>query len=96
MIPGSPIRRSNWARFPDIRWEIIEMTAHGEVARFIARGTHTGEYQGLVPTGNKFETGGVWMARLKNGRILEAREECDVLGWMQQLGMELKPKEVRK
>jgi steroid delta-isomerase-like uncharacterized protein len=87
-----------WAAFPDIRWDIAEMIASGDtvMARFIVRGTHEGEYQGIPPTGNMFETGGVWMARIKDGKLIEAREEADVLGWMQQLDMELKPKEGEK
>jgi ketosteroid isomerase-like protein len=82
-----------WAGFPDIRWDIVEMIASGDtvVARFMVRGTHKGEYRGLLPTGNTFESGGVWTARIKNGKLVEVREEADVLGWMQQLGMELKP-----
>jgi hypothetical protein len=36
------------------------------------------------------------MARISNGKIVEAREDYDVLGMMTQLGMELKPKEVKK
>ena len=84
-----------WAAFPDIRWDIIEMVASGDtvMVRFTVSGTHEGEYQGLPPTGEMFETGGVWTARIKDGMLVEAREEADVLGWMQQLGMELKPKE---
>jgi len=88
-----------WAAFPDIRWDIVEMVASGDtvVARFMVRGTHTGaEYQGLLPTGNKFESGGVLTARIKDEKLVKVREEADVLGWMQQLGMELKPKEVKK
>jgi steroid delta-isomerase-like uncharacterized protein len=87
-----------WAAFPDIRWDIAEMIASGDsvMARFMVRGTHEGEYQGLPPTGNIFEMGGVWTARIKDGKLVEVREEADVLGWMQQLGMELKPKEGEK
>jgi predicted ester cyclase len=83
-----------WTAFPDIRWDIAEMFASGDtvMARFKVRGTHEGEYQGLSPTGNMFETGGVWSGRIKDGKLVEVREEADVLGWMQQLGMELKPK----
>jgi steroid delta-isomerase-like uncharacterized protein len=83
-----------WEAFPDIRWEIAEMVASGDrvVARFTVSGTHEAEYQGIPPTGNMFETGGVWMARIKDGKLVEAREEADALGWMQQLGMELTPK----
>ncbi len=84
--------------FPDIHWDVEEIVAHGDrvIARFVFKGTHTGEYRGLLPTGNKFEGGGVWMGRVKEGKIVEGREEADVLGWMQQLGMELKPKEPKK
>jgi hypothetical protein len=32
----------------------------------------------------------------KDGKIIEAKEEANVLGMMLQLGMELKPKEVKK
>jgi len=84
--------------FPDIRWDIIEMVVSGDmvVARFVVSGTHTGEYQGLLPTGIKAQAGGIWMARINNGKVVEVREETDLLGFMQQLGMELKPKEAEK
>jgi len=87
-----------WAGFPDIHWDVKEIVARDDtiVARFTARGTHKGEYQGLLPTGNTFEVGCVWTGRIKNGKVVEAREEADVLGWMQQLGMELKPKQSKK
>ena len=84
--------------FPDIRWDIIEMVVSGDmvVARFVVSGMHTGEYQGLLPTGIKVEAGGIWIARIKNGKVIEVREETDLLGFMQQLGMELKPIEANK
>jgi ketosteroid isomerase-like protein len=87
-----------WAGFPDIHWDIEELVAHGDrvIARFVCRSTHTGEYQGILPTGNKFESGGIWMGLVKDGKILEAKEEADLLGMMQQLGLELKPKEAKK
>jgi ketosteroid isomerase-like protein len=87
-----------WAGFPDIHWKIAEMFAHRDmvVVRFTNTGTHKGEYQGLLPTGKSFESGGIWTARIKDGKLVEVREEADVLGWMQQLGMELKPIEAKK
>jgi hypothetical protein len=83
-----------WVGFPDIHWDVPDLIAHGDrvIFRYVCKGTHTGEYQGLLPTGNRFEIGGVWVGRIVNGKIVEAREDGDVLGWMQQLGMELKPK----
>lgn len=87
-----------WAGFPDIHWEVPDLIAHGDrvVFRYVCKGTHRGEYQGLHPTGNTFEMSGVWLGRIANGKIVEAREDGDALGWMQQLGMELKPKEAKK
>ncbi len=87
-----------WASFPDIRWQVVEMFAGGDrvMVRFVVRGTHTNAYQGLPPTGKTFEIGGVWTARIRDGKLVEAREEADVLGWMQQLGMELKPIAAKK
>jgi ketosteroid isomerase-like protein len=87
-----------WVGFPDMHWDVKEILASGDrvIVRFTASGTHTGEYQGMPPTGNKFESGGIWLGQVKDGKILEGLEEFDALGWMQQLGMELKPKEVEK
>lgn len=90
--------RQLWAAFPDIRWDIQEISACGGsvVARFTVRGTHQGEYMGLPPTGNAFASGGIWWGRIKDNKVVAAREEADVLGMMQQLGMELKPKVTKK
>ncbi len=84
-----------WDAFPDINWSIEELIAKDDriIARFIARGTHTGEFQGIPATGNKIEGSGIWIARIENGKIVEARQDYDMLGDMMQLGMELKPKE---
>jgi hypothetical protein len=39
--------------------------------------------------------GGAWLGRIVNEKIVEAREDGDVLEWMEQFGMELRPKYVR-
>jgi steroid delta-isomerase-like uncharacterized protein len=87
-----------WAAFPDLHWDIEEMVSSGDrvIVRYIERGTHKGEYQGLLATGNRIEASGIWMARIKDGKIVEVREDFDSLGCMQQLGMELKPIEAKK
>jgi len=33
------------------------------------------------------------ITRIENGKLVEEREEANMLGFMMQLGMELKPKE---
>jgi steroid delta-isomerase-like uncharacterized protein len=84
--------------FPDVTFSIEELIAKGDrvIVRFIARGTHEGEFQGIPATGNKVEVSGVMISRIENGKIVEVREELDRLGQMMQLGMELKPKEGEK
>ncbi len=84
--------------FPDITYSIEDLIAVEDrvISRFIVRGTHEGEFQGIPATGNKIESGGIAMTRIENGKIVEDKEEVDLLGFMQQLGMELKPKEEEK
>jgi len=84
--------------FPDVNFSIEELYADGDRVsyRFIMRGTHQGEWKGIPATGNKFEISGIGIWRIENGKVVEVREELDRLGRMQQLGMELKPKAVKK
>ena len=81
--------------FPDINWSMEELIATEDkvVFRLIERGTHEGEFQGIPATGNKHEMSAIWISRIENGKIVEQREDFDMLGLYQQLGMELKPKE---
>ena len=84
--------------FPDISWSIEELFAVEDrvIVRFMMRGTHEGEFEGIPPTGNKIELSGIVITRIENGKIVEDKEEFDQFGEMQQLGMELKPKEAEK
>jgi steroid delta-isomerase-like uncharacterized protein len=83
---------------PDINISIEESYAEGNrvMFRYVMRGTHRGEFAGIPATGNKLETSGMLIFRIENGKVEEVREEFDSVGFMQQLGMELKPKEVKK
>ncbi len=84
--------------FPDISWSMEELIASEDkvIIRFIEKGTHVGEFMGIPATGNKYETSGIGIIRIENGKIVEMRDEFDMLGLYQQLGMELKPKEAKK
>jgi len=84
--------------FPDVNFSIEELYADGDRVsyRFIMKGTHQGEWKGIPATGNKVERSGIGIWRMENGKVVEVREEPDRLGLYQQLGMELKPKEVKK
>ncbi len=92
------IRKMLQKAFPDISWSIEELIATEDkvIIRFIERGTHEGEFMGIPATGNKYETSGISIRRIENGKVVEEREDFDMLGLYQQLGMELKPKEGKK
>jgi len=63
------------------------------IARYIFRGTHEMDTEGLPATGNTIEVNGIKIVRIENGKIVESWEVPDTLAYALQLGMELKPKE---
>ena len=93
-----PMAKSFSEAFPDFNHSIEELIAEGDkvILRAIDRGTHQGEFNGIPATGKKIEMGIIAIFKFKEGKIVEAWEEADILGLMQQLGMELKPKEGEK
>ena len=90
--------KTNLHAVPNIHWRIEEMIAEGNMvaARFTATGTQQEEWFGVPPSGNKFESGGIFIVRIENGKVVEQREDYDLLGTFMQLGMELKPVEKKK
>ena len=84
--------------FPDLNFSIEELYAVEDrvIVRLILRGTHEGDYRGIPATGNKFEISSTFIIRIENGKVVEEREDFDQLGFLQQLGWELKWKEGEK
>jgi len=78
-----------FSAFPDIRWTVEELIAEGDrvVARLTFGGTNTGSLMGLPPTLKKGEVTGILAYRLAEGISMELWEECDYLGFLQQLGL---------
>lgn len=64
--------------------------------RFVLYGTHKGEFSGISPTGNPIKSEGIHIYWFVEGKIAELWIAEDKLSLMQQLGMELKPKETEK
>jgi steroid delta-isomerase-like uncharacterized protein len=89
--PDSEKRRVALYRgaFPDIHLTIEDVIAEGEtvMTRWSCRGTHKGDFNGLVPTGKHITISGVTVARVSNGKIAEGYVSWDALGLMQQLGV---------
>lgn len=74
--------------FPDLRFTIEDQIAEGDrvVTRWSARGTHTGDFQGIPPTGMQFRLTGIDIDRIANGKVVECWPNADELGLLQQLG----------
>lgn len=75
--------------FPDIRAEINNVVAQDDkvVFHMTWRGTHTGPFMGIPPTGRPFELEVFDMARVSDGKVAEHWGLMDQLSLMQQLGV---------
>jgi len=73
--------------------EVEDLVAEGDkvMSRVSLTGTHSGELEGIPPTGRTFTLSEFTVLRLEEGRIVEEWEILDELGLMHQLGMELRP-----
>ena len=84
--------------FPDLTFINEDTIVNGDkaVVMFTFKGTHKGDVEGIPATGNAVEGRSITIFRFENGKIAEGWQESNVLRLYQQLGMELKPKEVKK
>ena len=59
--------------FPDLSITIEDVMAEGDrvAARVTMRGTHRGEFQGIVPTGKRVEVKAIDRLRISGGKIVE-------------------------
>jgi predicted ester cyclase len=59
--------------FPDLEVTVEQQIAEGDwvATRITARGTHTGEWIGIAPTGERVEMTGVNLDRVVDGLIVE-------------------------
>ena len=73
--------------FPDLERGIEDLVTEGDkvVARWTARGTNTGEFNGMPATGKYATSSGITIFRIADGRVVEEWSESDLLGLMQQL-----------
>lgn len=71
--------------FPDTRFEIQDQIAEGNkvASRWIAYGTHRGEFMGIAPSGQAMHVTGMSFHRIENGRIQESWDDWDALSMLQ-------------
>jgi steroid delta-isomerase-like uncharacterized protein len=69
------------AAFPDFHESVEDVMVDGDrvITRFVARGTHLGTYQGLLPTGKSFAMAEIGIFRMEGGKIVEKWGQVDRL-----------------
>ena len=72
----------------DHQVDITDLIAEGDrvVALISTRGVHSGEYQGMPPTGKHFTNRGVVVCRIEGGRVTGMETYLDSLTVVKQLG----------
>jgi len=78
-----------YAAFPDLRHQVEQVHADGDVAavRFRLTGTNTGAFMGNPPSGREIDVGALALMTVDGGKVVELRAEFDQLGLMQQIGL---------
>ncbi|MCH7737715.1 MAG: ester cyclase [Chloroflexi bacterium] len=76
------------AGFPDVHASVQELLADGDkvIERTQTSATHTGEFNGIPPTGKQVGWTEIHIYRLVDGKIAEQWSEIDLLGLLVQLG----------
>lgn len=101
--PGIPNDRHGYRKilsmyvnaFPDFEITVEDVVAEDNAAmtRWTARGTHQGEFMDIPPTGKTAEMTGLTFNRVADGKVIEQRENADMMGLMQALGVGPGPEE---
>ncbi len=77
--------------FPDFRMEVVDLIAEDDkvAAHFRCSGTHQGEWQGMAPTGNRFENvDEVYIFEVREGKLVGVSVAVeDNLARLKQLGL---------
>lgn len=75
--------------FPDLKLRVEECFGSGDLAvlRWTARMTHTGDHLGIPASKKEIAIGGMTMAKIANGQIVEAWDNWDKLALLQQVGV---------
>jgi len=92
------IIKAHYAAFPDWKHTIEHMIGEGNIVviKLVQNGTHKAPYEGIPPTEKKVTEPGLYFFIVIDGRVKGGYVIEDSLGLYQQLGVELKPQEIKK
>lgn len=77
------------AAFPDVQVTIDDIFETGDRVAFRAtvRGTHDGDWSGMIATGRPIQIRIISIIRVENNKIVERWENADTLSLLNQLGV---------
>ena len=77
-----------FSAFPGSQLTIEEEIVDGDrmALRFTQRGTHSGVFLGILPTGTSFSMSGQTVLHFRDGRVIERWSTADMLSLLVQLG----------
>src|SRR5713101_6031846 len=78
---------ANPKAFPDLRVELKEVIAEGDLVayRAVVRGTHRGEFAGMKPTGRSVNVVEINISRFREGKMVEHWALLDEASMLRQL-----------
>jgi steroid delta-isomerase-like uncharacterized protein len=104
-VPGGPKNREGFlqhnslyaAAFSNAQYVVQDQIAEDDkvVTHATWRGTHSGSFQGLPPTGKQISISAILIERVKDGKVVEHWSLFDSLSMMQQLGLLPPPQAAR-
>lgn len=79
-----------YVAFPDLTIDVEVEAAEGDVVMqyLTMRGTHTGAFRGVEPTGNEFEVKAFHYRRVRDGKIVETGAVAEMIELLKQLGVD--------
>ncbi|MEO5788472.1 MAG: ester cyclase [Gelidibacter sp.] len=82
--------------FSDIIFTVKNVFGQGDqiAKHWSFKGSHTGNFFGIPPTGNKVDVEGVTLVKMKFGKIVQEQDFMDNLLFMEQLGLISNPENV--
>jgi len=74
--------------FSELTMEVDEMIVQGDsvASRWHCSGVHTGELEGLAPTGRRVTVTGMTVDHWRDGKVVDSWNEWDNLGLARQIG----------